>query len=486
MNLNKRIIQAMAVILSLFLVLVFYLNYFLAFESKEYTRSIYNQRLYKAVRGSIYDRTGEVVLAKTTGEGRSQERVYPYGALYADTVGHFSKTYGGKALEKRWDEVLTEIPSVMTMLNDKDKGMENKGQDLYLTLDHGLTQHVDKVVKAQLQGKKNANIVVMNPKSGAVYCAYSSSSYDPNPAAMKEFISGGGVIDYQFDAVNEQFCPGSTFKVVTAAAAIDNGLEDFEINDETGVINVGGQPFGNDRGSDGNPKAMGVTDMHKAIVKSSNVYFTGISKEIGRKKMIEAFDKFYITKQIPFEKLNTIESGIVITGRNNNFVITDDLYSADTAKMASASFGQEPVKLSPLHMALVVSAIANNGKMMQPYLVEYSKRANTVENKAEKKVLSKACSENAARIIRSAMIDCVEQGTGTKAKVSGIKFGGKTGTAQVNGQTAHGWFIGFAPASNPQIAFCVMVENGGYGGTVCSPIVREIVSYCNKNGFFAQ
>ncbi len=476
MNLNKRIIRAMTLLLSLFFVLVLHLNYFIIFDSREYVEDVHNPRLYEVTRGTIYDRTGETILAKSEGEGNLQKRVYPYGELYAHVVGHFSREYGRSGLEKEYDSYLSANPTVLSVLYEKGKNVENKGQDLYLTIDHNLTSHVDKAVKNRFGDRKNANVIVMNPKTGEVYCAYSSKAFNPNIDEMKKVINGGGKIDYRFDAVNNQFCPGSTFKIITAAAAIDNGLEDYEVMDETGSINVGGAVFGND-GS----KAMGKTDMRKAIVKSSNVYFTDISKEIGKENMIESLNKFWVTKKIPLDGLNTIESGITILKREENSVQTVNLNDCDTAAMASVAFGQEPVKLSPLHMALAVSAIANDGKMPVPYLVETSRRKSKVDYSAERAVLSRGCSERAARLIRTYMVDCVEEGTGTSARIPGFKFGGKTGTAQVEGKSSHAWYVGFAPANNPQIAFCVMVENGGYGGSNCGPIVKEIIKYCRSS-----
>lgn len=477
MNLNKRIIRTMIIVLGLFLILVVYLNYFLAFQSDEYVQSSHNGRKREVISGTIFDRNGEV-LAITEKVNATKNRIYPHGSLYAPLIG---KTYGGnEGLELKYDRYLTERPSWNLFSSEEVEETELRGQDMYLTLDHGLMTYIKKhpLVKAQEKKDHNVNIVINNPQTGEVYALYSTRSYDPN----KEVLKNNENVDRTSDALYTQYYCGSVFKIITAAAAIDNGFGDFEVDDKTGSVIIGGRKFENDDG-----KILHETDMRKAIIKSSNVYFTAVSKKIGKDNMIEAFDKFLITKQIPFEGLKTVESGITITERKDGKVKTIDLDECDAAAIASASFGQEPIKVSPMHMALAVSAIANDGKIMKPYLMQKTVRGNNVKYAPEPEVLSRACSAKAARYVRSYMVDCIDEGTGAGAKIRGFSYGGKTGTAQTGkGSPSNAWFVGFAPANDPQISFCVMVDKGGYGGSICAPIVKDLVNYCRENGIVTR
>lgn len=472
MKLNKRIITVMTAVLTLFLIIVLYLTYFTIFLAPDIVNSSYNQRVWekeeRILRGTIYDRNGEI-LAKSEETDDGQKRVYPFGSLYAHTIGYNSRTYGKTNLELKFNDYLLKTQSVIEVLKNEQSGEKqfSSGANLSLTLENGMTQ-----LAAQLLGNDNGSVVAINPVTGEVYCLYSNPSFDPNEGKLMENwdkLSEDESAPFFARATQGLYAPGSTFKVVTAAAGIDTGLENFTTEDE-GKTTVGGKEFKN-----AGEKAYGNIDMLNAVRVSSNVYFTELAPKIGNNIMEEMAEKFFITRKIPFD-IDTKASGL-------------DFSRFDKAELASVAIGQGKLQVSPFNMAMVACGVANGGVIMRPYMVEeafYDNGGNLY--KASEEVLSRVTDYDTAQRLKEYMTACVESGTGTAARVGGIKVAGKTGTAENEraGKT-HAWFIGFAPAENPQIAVCVMKEYSGRGGgSVCAPIAGKIISYALKNGLITK
>lgn len=472
MKLNKRIITVMTAVLALFLIIVIYLTYFTIFRAGDIVNSSYNQRVWekeeRILRGTIYDRSG-TVLAQSEQDGDSQKRIYPYGKLYAHTIGYNSRTYGKTSIELKFNSFLLDTQSVIEVLK-KDKSDEkefSRGADLALTLDNGMTK-----LAAELLGNDNGSVVALNPVTGEVYCLYSNPSFDPNEEKLtKNWDKLSESIDAPFlsRATQGLYAPGSTFKVISAAAGIKAGYQDY-ITEDSGKTKVGGKEFKN-----AGEKAYGQIDMNAAIKYSSNVYFTELSEKIGNELLQKTANDFCISTKIPFD----IETKAV----------KNDFTDLDSAHLASVAIGQGALQVTPLHMALVASSVANDGIIMKPYIVEkaFYNDGDTIY-KASTDTLGEAIDEKTAQILTEYMKACVSSGTGTAARVSGVDVAGKTGTAENEraGKT-HAWFIGFAPADNPQIALCVMKEYSGRGGgSVCAPAARRIISYALENGLIVR
>ncbi len=472
MKLNKRIITVMITVLSLFLVLVCYLTYFTVFQAPEIVNSNYNQRIWekekKILRGTIYDRTGVVLAESKQGED-TQERIYPHGSLYAHTIGYNNRTYGKTNIELSFNNYLLKTQSVIDVLRNEntDGTALSKGANVSLTLDHSMTK-----LAAQLMGNSNGSVVALNPVTGEVYCLYSAPSFDPNEKKLTENwdkLSESSESPFFARATQGLYAPGSTFKVITAAAGIRAGYGEFSLLDEGKTI-VGGKEFKN-----ASQKAYGNINMADAIRVSSNVYFTQLSQKIGKDALKRTGDSFCVLEKIPFE--------IPTSASNEAF---DGI---DAAELGSVSIGQGKLRISPLNMALVASAIANKGAIMRPYMVDevFFESGETVFT-TRPEVLSQATDSATAEKIKEYMVGCVRSGTGTAAKVSGIDVAGKTGTAENEraGQT-HAWFIGFAPADNPQIAICVMKEYSGRGGgSVCAPIAAQLIGNALSSGLITK
>ncbi len=469
MKLNKRIITVMTAVLVLFLIIVIYLTYFTVFMAPDIINSNYNQRIWekeeRILRGKIYDRSGTVIAeSKETDDG--QKRVYPFGSLYAHTVGYNSRTYGKTNIELEFNEYLLRTQSVIEALKN-EKSDFSKGANLSLTLDNGMTQ-----LAANLMGNDNGSVVAINPITGEVYCLYSNPSFDPNENKLIENwdkLTENENAPFFARATQGLYAPGSTFKVVSAAAGIKGGFEEFTTEDK-GKTNVGGKEFKN-----AGAKAYGLIGMEDAIRISSNVYFTELSSKIGNEALSKTAKDFYVTKKVPFD-IATKASDL-------------DFEEFDKAELASVSIGQGKLQVSPFNMALVACAVANDGVIMKPYMVKeaFYDNGESIYN-ASTDTLSRAIDRESALMLTEYMKSCVAAGTGTAARVSGISVAGKTGTAENEkaGKT-HAWFIGFAPADNPQIAICVMKEySGSGGGSVCAPVAGKIISYALKNGLITK
>lgn len=472
MKLNKRIITVMAAVLALFLIIVIYLTYFTIFVAPDIVNSSYNQRVWekeeKILRGKIYDRSG-TVLAESKETDNGQKRVYPFGSLYAHTIGYNSRTYGKTNIELKYNDYLLKTQSVIDVLkNEKhDESHFSKGANISLTLDNGMTQ-----LASKLMGNDNGSVVALNPVTGEVYCLYSNPSFDPNE---EKLIENWDKLNERQDApffaraTQGQYAPGSTFKIISAAAGIDAGYEDF-VTEDKGKTKVGGKEFKN-----AGEKAYGNIGMSDAIRVSSNVYFTELSEKTGGDRLKKAAEAFMVTEKVPFE-IDTKAKKL-------------DFDSFDNAELASVSIGQGKLQVSPFNMAMAACGVANGGVIMKPYMVEevFYDSGESVYT-ATSDTLSTAVDSETAQMLKEYMKECVSRGTGTAARVSGTAVAGKTGTAENErkGKT-HAWFIGFAPADNPQIAICVMKEYSGRGGgSVCAPVASKIISYAIQSGLITK
>lgn len=471
MKLNKRIITVMAAVCSLFLAEIIYLTYFSLFQAKDIVNSSYNQRIWekeeRVLRGNIYDRSG-TLLAQSRETDDGQKREYPYKELYAHSIGYNSRTYGKTNIELKFNDYLLRTQNVLDVLRSEDKKAHfENGASLELTLDHELTK-----TAAELMRKSNGAVTAMNPATGEVYCLYSYPSFDPNEEVLVknwDSLTGDEASPFVARATKGLYAPGSTFKIITSAAGIMSGYENFTFKDE-GKIKIDGKELKNSGG-----RSYGNLDMAGAFKHSSNVYFSALSQKIGADKLGSTAEDFLITKEIPFD--------IPTSGRNVTFSGLSGI------ELASTAIGQGKLLVTPMHMMMAASAIANDGIMMKPFMVRraFYENGGDVYN-MQPFSLSNATDANTAAIIKEYMIGCVKSGTGRSARVSGIEVAGKTGTAEneKEGKT-HAWFVCFAPADNPQIAICVMKEySGSGGGSVCAPIAAKLIKKALETGIITK
>jgi len=467
---NKKIIQVLVVICFLFFVLVAYLTYIQVFRSKEIVQNSYNRRQYQAdentVRGKILDRKG-IVLAYNEEKDNEQRRIYPYNSLYSHVIGYSSKVYGKSLLEASYNSYLLGLDEYTKVFGlFKGSNQEKKeGNHLLLTIDHELQK-----LGHELLGNRNGAIVAMNPKTGEILALVSKPDFDTNEEMLaKNWKAMVESQDAPFlpRATQGLYAPGSTFKVVTSAAIIENGMDNQKFNDK-GVITIDGREISNS-----GKKAYGEIDLKRALAVSSNVVFAQLGVKLGQEKLEDMSRRVGFGSDIPFD----------IPVSKSQF----QYKKMEQNDMAAVAIGQGKILVSPLHMAMITSGIANDGVVMKPFLVSSIVSPSGKEIKSFKKEEFKKIMEpDVALKINKMMQEVVNSGTGKNAAINGIKVAGKTGTAEnelthQKKDKEHAWFIGFAPADDPQIAVAVVLEySGSSGGSIAAPIAQKIMEKCLK------
>ncbi len=461
MKYNGKIIVVMVVICAMFLSLAVYLTYFTIFQAPDVIENKYNKRIREreesVLRGAIFDSQGEV-LAYSSMDNNRQKRYYPYSSRYAHVIGYNSVTYDKSGLESTFNDILVKTDPIedISKFFSMNKEMP-KGTDLYLTINNAFTAKAEK-----LMGKNNGAVVALKPKTGEVICLYSNPSFDPNEDALtSNFSLLSQHEDSPFVGRSTQglYPPGSTFKIITAAAALEEGCA-VSITDEGSIV-IDGYEVKNYEG-----KTLGEIDAKTGFAKSSNVMFATYGVKVGEKKLKDVASRFGIGEAIDFD----IRTSKSLFNYDNAMSQTD---------LAACGIGQGKLLVTPLNMALVASAIANDGVIMKPYIVEKALYAGGRQAYVAKpQVWKTAVSAYTASIIEEYMIECVNSGTGTGAKISGVTVAGKTGTAENEKEgKEHAWFVCYAPAEDPEIVICVMQEYRGRTGSSCAPIAKELITY---------
>lgn len=461
MSSNKKIITVLVFMSVLFLSIFVYLTYFTLFRADKLVSSNYNRRLWEkeesVLRGSIVDRHGTVLAKSEIESDGTQKRVYPYGSLYTHVIGYNTRSYGKTNLELSFNEYLLKTESLGEIIQyGVDTGEMRHGSDLRLTIDHRLMS----VAKEAMNGRNGAVVAVV-PKTGEVLCLYSGPSFDPNEDELVENWADLTIDDsspFLARATQGLYAPGSTFKIAVTAAALENGYEDYSIDDE-GSTKIDGRVFRNAGGAE-----YGEIDLMDGFKYSSNVLFSHLGVMLGSGTLKKAAEDFMVTKQIPFD----------IETRASEWSYS----SMSETDLASVGIGQGKLLTTPLNMAMVAAAVANNGVMMKPYLVQQAVSPNGVPvYGADPAVIARVCPSSTAARLGDFMLACVESGTGANARVRGIEVAGKTGTAQNEREGKdHAWFVGFAPKDDPQIAVAVFQEySGSSGGAACAPIASRII-----------
>ncbi|HEY8362062.1 MAG TPA: penicillin-binding transpeptidase domain-containing protein [Tissierellaceae bacterium] len=460
----KRIIIVLAGFCLAFISLIVYLSYFQVFKASTVKNNSYNKRLWineaSILRGSFLDRNGKILVYSENKDG-TYIRNYLYGRLYSHIIGYSYREYGKTGLELQYNNALLNISENATLNELKNLVLPSTvGNNIKLTISHDLQSKARELLK----GKKGS-IVAMNPISGEVYAMVSMPDFDVN--TLKEdwkAITENPDSPLINRATQGLYVPGSVFKVITATAFLEK--ENLDMNYEcTGTANVGGYEF-----SDYNKKAHGEIDLEGALVNSCNTYFTTKSVEVGKDLILNIAERFLLNNEIPFD----------LPVKSSQFPYKGFI---DKTELAAASIGQGKVLVTPLNMALVASGIANGGQIVKPILVkEIISNDGKVIRSNKTEILSTVTDPVKANLIKEMMVEVVNSGTGTKARIKNIKVAGKTGTAETSSGKSHAWFIGFAPADSPKVAVAVVLEEeSATGGSSAAPIAREIMLYAINN-----
>ena len=476
---NAQIVKLFAFIVTLFAVLIGFTSYWSVFDAEALEEKDANKRplleQQQIKRGRILAADGTVIarsVPKGRGEALRYVRRYPEGSLYGHPIGYSFVQEGDSEFEQFHNDELVGNDSEFTSILDELRGRSQEGNDVVTNLDPA----AQAVALEDLAAAGFGAVVAIEPRSGRIRVLASNPPYDPNrvPYELTELNENEVEAPLVNRATQGQYPPGSTFKVVTAAAGLDSGAISPETTiDAPGVLDVQGQELHNDFDEDFGPIALDT-----ALTNSVNTWFAQLGEQLGEDTLFEYMDRFgFNTKpaiDLPSDQLST--SGIFDEG--------ELLGPGDPVDLARAAIGQERLAVTPLQMAEVAAAIANDGKLMKPQI--WSRVVDPdgrVTDRLDPSEYSQPISEETAAELNTAMQGVVSEGTGTNAAIPGVTVAGKTGTAETPYNDSCGggtdenqaWFIGFAPAEDPQIAIAATVEcTTQFGNDVAAPIFRDV------------
>jgi peptidoglycan glycosyltransferase len=458
-NILKRNITALLIVfIIMFTGLIVYLGYVNVVYGERWFATPYNPRIQNmkttVKAGDILDRTGRKLLY-TDGDGK---RRYVKGGPLRESVAHiigdeYGLSNGAQIMYAKYlygsdADSITRIAQLLT-------GEERKGSDISLTIDADLCK-----AAMDALGKYDGSIVVMNYKTGEILASVSSPSFDP--ADMADFKEGGGTSELVNRAFSGLYPPGSTFKLITAAALMEYGKEDYKTSCSGSTV------------VDGNvihcTGEHGEVDLEAALEHSCNVYFAQSSQELGGGAIKAEAEKFLFNRQMLFADL----------------VMKESVYEAGSSATDTAwsSIGQYHDLITPLHACMIVSSIANGGIMMEPKLLLGVSSGGVYSYEMSPGVAAKPLSNTDA--LKEMMETVVKSGTGTRAAVKGVTVAGKTGTAEVDSagkipNTA--WFVGFIEDEEHPVAIAVVMEKAGSGGKMAAPAAQKVLKKALDLGY---
>ncbi len=484
---NRQIVQLFGVVVVLFAVLIGFTSYWSVFDAKALKGKEANKRplleQQQIKRGRILAADGTVIarsVPKGRGADRRYVRRYPEGALYGHPIGYSFVRQGDSEFEKYHNDELIGDESEFGSILDQLRGHNQEGDDIVTNID----PEAQRVALGDLEAAGFGAVVAIEPSSGRVKVMASNPPYDPNrvPEHLSSLNrdSSSPLLDR---ATQGQYPPGSTFKVVTAAAGLDSGTITPETTiDAPGELDVQGQPLQNDF-----TQSFGPIALDQALTYSVNTWFAQLGQQLGENTLFEYMDAFGFnsTPAIDLPSDQVYKSGVFSEG--------ELLGPNDPVDLARVAIGQERLAVTPLQMAEVAAAVANGGSLMRPQI--WSRVVDSdgrVVKSLDPSQYSRPIDEQTAAELTTAMEGVVSAGTGTNAAIPGVPVAGKTGTAETpfnetcGGGTAENqaWFIGFAPADEPKIAIAATVEcTEQFGNDVAAPIFRDVAeTILNQEG----
>jgi peptidoglycan glycosyltransferase len=439
-------------------------------------------------RGVIRAADGTILAAnriKKVGGQKLYLRRYPQGGLFAHLVGYSTQSRSRSGLESSLNDYLTgsnaNLGTVLNTTLDKIRGATIKGNDVWLTVKPG----AQRVAMQQLEGKCGS-VVAIDPRTGKVLVMASRPTYDPN-LVESDFARINNIraacrpaAPLLNRATDGLYTPGSTFKAVTSAAALDSGKYtiDSRFVDRGYCIEYGKQVH--NFADQGNVERFGSVNFLQALENSINAVFCEIGQQIGERSILNAAKRFGFYKAPPLETPSSERRPSGLYDRANRLFDPTQPQQVDVGRLA---FGQGPANahplVTPLQMAMVAAGVANQGVVMRPFVVgKVTAPDGSVIYRAHPHKYKRAMQPSTAAALNEMMQAVVTGGTGTAAQIPGIKVAGKTGTAETGGPGTPNttWFIAFAPADNPRIAVAVVVERQhATGGEVAAPIAKQIM-----------
>jgi peptidoglycan glycosyltransferase len=453
---NTPVLRLFAVVVVLFAVLIGFTSRWTVFEASALRENPANHRVLlqeeRIKRGVIRAADGSVLANSRKVDATRYARRYPTGELFAHPVGYFSVVRGTTGLEDFYNDPLSGRATSAIGAIERLLGPRNVGDDLKTTL----SPKAQRAAYAGLNGRPGA-VVALDVRSGAVRALAATPSFDPSDPAKANTFNR---------ATQGRYPPGSTFKAVTAAAALDSGryTPGSQVNGRNHQI-ISGAPLDNFGGED-----YGNIDLTFALTHSVNTVWAQVGVKLGKQKMADYMKKFgfYSDPPMDYPDNQMLPSGEYRNGK----LLRPTSRFIDVGRMA---IGQDKLLVTPLQMATVAQTIGNGGVRMEPRLVQKvvdpdGRTTDTPLPEEAERVMSNA----SADALTAMMKNVVREGTGTAAALEGVELAGKTGTAEIDPAAGINdlWFIGFTP----EVAVAVVIERQkGQGGTVAAPVAKQVL-----------
>ncbi len=484
---NQRIRRFAVVLIVLYVILFAQLNFIQVGQKSTLEADTRNTRQtvrdFNDPRGDIRTSDGVVIATSVRNEAGSEfdwQRTYPEGDLYSAITGYFTFGYGATQIEKVRNDVLAG-----RTIEQQIKGFRSlfNGENTTGTVETTIDADIQQAAKDAL-GNREGSVVVIEPATGAVKAMWSSPTYDADFVAVQDNELAGDVLNYLGEApgkpllanaYQERYMPGSTFKVITTAAALDDGLitkESIWVEESEFLPPQTTDPIQNY----GNKVCGG--DLPEVFRRSCNTPFARTAIELGPEKMVAAAERFGIGDQIPFDLPRATSSQFGDVG----------YFAQNLPLLGIGGFGQGNTQMVPLHMAMVAASIAHGGVMMRPYVIgaTYDHDGGVLQRTAPT-VWKTPMTPSTANLLTELMVGVVNEGTAQCCMklANGIQAAAKTGTAQLNTagepERSHAWIIAFAPAAAPKYVIVVMLKgtnaeiSEGTGGSLAGPVAKKVL-----------
>jgi penicillin-binding protein A len=484
---NTPIVRVFALLLLLLGTLVYFTSKWAVFDAEALEENNQNRRPLIAEqqipRGDITTADGELIAESLPQGGGNRPvfvRTYPQGALYGHPVGYSFVEVGRTGIELAENDLLIGEENEFETIIDDILNRTQEGADVSLTIDADVQRVATDALNSAIAGNglpgTGGAAVAIEPSTGAVLAMASSPGFDPNVVQDEQQfreLTQDQTAPLVNRATQSTYPPGSTMKVVTAAAALDSGefAPETTLSGATG-IEIGGVPLENAGG-----QSFGQIDMRFALTNSVNTYFAQVGEQLGTDTMVTYMERFgfYADPELDYPDNQMRASGIY---NADGDLVRDDF---DVGRVAIGQGGAEGQNLaSATQMAQVAGTIANGGVLMEPtFLREATDPDGRTIEELDPDEQNRVVSEEVAAQVTEMMTSVTQEGTASSLTVDGVTFAGKTGTAEKDIETSlnQPWFIGFAPAQDPQVAVAATIESctGCFGGEVAGPVATQIM-----------
>lgn len=459
-NTNREIMNITFIFVGIFVLMLGYFASFVAFKSKDVINNAYNKRqdllAEQIVRGDILSADGKVLAHTRTDDDGKEIRVYPYNNVFAHIVGRLNKGRTGLESSENF-LLLTSNENGIKKIFTELSGEKNIGDNVITTLDANLQE-----VAYNALGNNKGAVVVMEPSSGKILSMVSKPDYDPNKIdvlwndLVNDSDNNSALINRATQGI---YPPGSIYKILTVLQYMreNKDYESYEYNC------TGKGVFNNVTINCYNNKAHGRVNLLQSFAKSCNTSFANIGTMINMNSFRKLNESFLFNNPLPTNLVYN-KSSFVLDG------------NSDKSEIPQTVIGQGKTGISPLHSALITSSIANGGVLMKPYVVDRIENANnTVIKKYLPELYGTILKSEEATTLTTFMTEVIKNGTASALKNKPYEVAGKTGSAEYEtGKPAHAWFVGFAPATNPEIVVSVIVESVGTGSEYAVPVASKI------------